>query len=331
MTHGFKLLLIAACWLTVVCLSCRSNEDTVATPVTTVGKEEALSYLKTLKTPSQSFTVTAGVSRSILGKEGTLIKFYPNSFKDRNGTIITSGTVNIELTELYKVGDMVANRTSTTTANGVLTSGGEVNIKATMAGEEVFANKYGLGFKSEATLTLKPMELYYGDAENADSVVVWETQKGGAGSTLPGVSYISDSAVLLWERAYYMFDTCTSFNWINCDHPYDGTSQYVTVNIKLQNNAPISEASYPSLFVVFSSANIATLLPITNYNSGNHTMKFEGRVPTGSVANLVFIIPKSKNEYYYYEQSGTVSNGMSINANISSLTSTELIAKMKEL
>ncbi len=59
--------------------------------------------------------------------------FNPQSFKDGSGNIISSGMVTVELTEMYTPGAMIANRVSTSTAmHRRLTSGGSVNIKATM-------------------------------------------------------------------------------------------------------------------------------------------------------------------------------------------------------
>ena len=86
-----------------------------------------------LKTAPQSFSVQAGRDTVIAGADSTLIRFYPNSFKDAAGNAITSGIVNIDLVEMYKTGDMVLNRTVTSTVDAqLLKSGGQVNIKATM-------------------------------------------------------------------------------------------------------------------------------------------------------------------------------------------------------
>ena len=66
-----------------------------------------------LRSTPQNFTVTAGRDTTIYGTNNTLLHFYTNSFKDAGGNIIQSGTVYIQLIEMYKPGDMICNRATT--------------------------------------------------------------------------------------------------------------------------------------------------------------------------------------------------------------------------
>lgn len=306
--------------------SCKKNNDNTSTleQVTAVDKSN-VSMFSALKSTPQTFTVSAGASTKIKAAEGTLLEFYPNSFKDKNGNVITSGSITLQVTEMYKAGDMIANRTTTTTDDGVLTSGGEVNIKATMGGQEVFANSYRLGFKAAAAAPTKPMELYYGDANNEDSITSWSPRK----LAVAGTNYVTDTSWNLMEAPYYMFDGCTSFNMINCDHPYDATSKYVTISVTFPDNTFRSE--YGSLAMVYPSLNVVTTLRANQFNSASHTMTFKGWAPTGQSCKFVLMIPKNVNEWYYSERSGTASGDMSIDANVTLTSKADVMSKLHAL
>src|ERR1700733_5017150 len=82
------------------------------TPVT-IDQSGLNSLFASLRPTPQSLVVTAGSSQTVYGINGTKLTFYPNSFKDKNGKIITSGIINIQLTEVYSIGDMIASRAPT--------------------------------------------------------------------------------------------------------------------------------------------------------------------------------------------------------------------------
>ncbi len=324
-----QLLLAAVCAVSLFTASCHREPNVVSTPTNaTLSKTDAMQALNSLRSTPQNFTVTAGVYKRIKGAEGTLLTFYPNSFKDKNGNLITSGNVNIELVEMYKPGDMIANRTATVTENGVLTSGGEIDIRATMGGQEVFANKYGVGFKSAAPAS-KPMELYYGEANNADSITTWATRKMGQSDSASGTGYVTDSSLALWEAAYFLFDSCTSFEPINCDHPYNASSAYVTINVVFPDNT--FKTAYSQLSLAFPSLNVATIMGSFEFNTNAHTMKFQGWVPTGGDCKFVLLIPKSISTFHYFEKTVTMSDGLTVNATMTQLSMDEVKAKLKAL
>jgi hypothetical protein len=173
---------------------------------------------KDLRSVPERQCVTAGVSQTVTFKKGTKLIFYPNSFKDKAGNIITSGTVCLEVTEMYKPGDMIANRATTMSDEGILQSGGQVYIKATKNGEEVFANKYGIAYLQPAP-SEQPMNLYYGDRSNSDSLVIWTSANISlAGTSTTKTTKTSDSVGLGYlYPMHYVFDSCSKLQFINCD------------------------------------------------------------------------------------------------------------------
>lgn len=326
----FKFALIMAACTIAVFYGCKKTDDrTLSTPTETpiiADKQAGIAAFGALRSLPQTFTVAAGVSKNIKCAQGTILKFYPNSFKDASGNIITSGNVTISVTEIYTLGDMIANRTATVTSSGVLTSRGEVNIKASMNGQEVFANKYGLGFKAINAET-QPMELYEGIGNNSDSIITWDLKRM---ATTGGTQFITDTNLALLESPYFLFDSCTKFTLINCDHPHDGTSEQVKINVVFPDN--IFSQAYASLGITFKELNVMTIMGTRQYLTGTKTMTFEGWSPIGNTSKFSLIIPKSTDEYYYFESAGQVANGMTINASsIQKLSKVQLQAKLAAL
>ena len=142
-----KLLLPAIIFsflvLTTV-ISCKKTATT--TPVTPVPSLN--SQFTGFRYAPQTFSIPVGIDTTIFGAKGTLVRFYKNSFKSASGSIITSGSVDLLLTEILTPGDMINNRVTTMMATGeILQSCGQITIDAKMGGQEVYANNYAVGFK----------------------------------------------------------------------------------------------------------------------------------------------------------------------------------------
>jgi hypothetical protein len=293
------------------------------TPTASYSKKNLNKLFSALKSTPQSFTVTAGTYRTVVGAAGTILKFYPNSFKDASGTIITSGTITIKLTEMYKPGQMIANR-ATTTANGeLLRSGGQVYISATKSGSEVYANKYGIAFEQPGS-SGQPMNLFYGNTNNADSVTTWTA----ADTTKAGVA-VSGTVVDSFSFRYE-FDSCTDFRWVNCDYFYRVSAGSLT-NISVVVPDTSFNYSNTQVFLVFPTENIATYLG--SYDFGTHAFSLQAsyKIPIGSGITLVAITNKN-GVYYFYKQTGiTVSSNMTLNATMISQTLTTILSQLSTL
>lgn len=299
----FKVAL--AVYLAVAFVSaCKKTDDkNTGTTVSTAGDAGKLNELfRSLRPAAQNFTVTAGNYQTITGAKGTKVTFYPNSFKDATGHIITSGTVNIQMTELYSMGSMIASRVLPVTTDGKrLRSGGEINIVATMGGQEVYANKYGLAFK-QPTLSSQPMALYTG-ITGADSMTAWTADDTTTLGTTTGGTTIDSFGV---SNSYYTFDSCTHFHWINCDH-FIGTGVALT-DLTVDFTDTMFNSGNTGVFVTFPSINSAGRA----YGAtGSHSVSCSN-VPVGMNVDVVCIACVA-GQYYYAHQSGiTVAAGMHV-------------------
>lgn len=300
--------------------SCKKKESEETYKVSQLNK-----YFEGLRGTPDNISVQAGRDTVVSGTNGSILHFYPNSFKDAAGNIITSGTIYIQLTEAYEPGDMIANRTSTTADNMPLISGGQVNIVATQNGTKVFANVFGIGFKQPGS-SGQQMELYYqADNTNADASVTWKM----ADTTTPGkVSRATqtDSAVITSNNMgvvttyrfpgfRHLFDSCTSFGWINCDHPAVGKwgsgVDYTVVHVIIPDRS--FDNYNTQVFFVFPSINSCENLSFYN----DTTNAFGGYDPKPSFPigepYKVVVMSFKEDGYYYAEKSGIITSNMDLN------------------
>ena len=325
--------LIVLCTLAVLfATSCSKPSVTGSKPVPVPDKSRLNTLFAAFHTTPQYLQVTAGAYHVVYGANGTKLSFYPNSFRDAKGNMLTSGTVTIRLVEVYSHEQMMADRVATTAGGTLLTSGGQVQILATMDGQEVFANKYGIGFK-QRTHSLNPMALFYGDANNEDSVVNWSALSGNSvGTTAPDgtvIDSIADSSyviiigtggmvdtskVVLPYTNYYQFDSCTSFNWINCDYFYSSGAQLTDVTLIIPDTT-FNETN-TEVFIIFPSINSVAYMG--NYSAGAHAfdLKQGYYIPVGMIIDIA-VVSNINGYYYYYQQTGvTVTSGMSVIASM---------------
>ncbi len=290
---GTAMILLSSCKKDDITLTPGNNEYTL---------KQLFTYLKSAP---QTLLVTAGTNQTVTGSKGTILKFNPTSFKDASGNIISSGMVTIELIEMYTPGDMIANRVNTSTAaQQRLTSGGSVNIKATMGGVEVFANDYEIAFKQDAQKEA-PMALFRGYEliDSTGTTVQWSDDTTG---TVPRTTKLDTT-----QNFYYLFDSCTAFNWINCDYFYSAPSPKTDITVVLPDNT--YDLSNTQVYVVFPGINSVTCL--YSYDATAHSFKLGASsyyIPVGSQIHVVVISAKNGNYYLAQQQNITVVNNHTV-------------------
>lgn len=260
-----------------------------------------------LKSPVQTFNVTAGQPYEVNAAGGTRIMFKPTTFRDALGNVITSGIVKIELTEILKPADMIANRVFTTTVgHQILKSGGAVNIIATMDGNPVFATGgYDLGFRQDEEKN-EPMALFTGitSTDSSGTAVFWSES-----STNEIERTTKEDGM---NEFFYAFDSVTNFNWINCDYFYSSTAPKTDINIVVPDST--YNTTNTQVFVVFKSIN--SVSGLWGYNAPNHVFSFGYvgyHIPVGTVIDVVVLGAKNNGYFMQVQQNLTVTNNLSIN------------------
>ena len=329
MNRTYRSFLAVCCIVAVLMTSCGrtyKNNTIIQAPADLT---QLNSLFSALRPAPQNLSVTAGFLQTVFGLGGTKLTFYPNSFKDKNGNVITSGIINLQLTEVYTPGDMIACRATTTSNGQLLMSGGQLLITATMNGEEVFANKYGIGFR-QAQMSKQPMSLFYGDTNNPDSVVTWAAPgTPQRGVFVSGTVSLSDSSIVVVITPngpdtiavhgaimqYYQFDSCANFNWINCDYFYNSGVQLTDVSVVMPDST--FNSSNSEVFIVFPDINSAAHMSQFTPAANMFDLPKGYYIPVGMTVDVVVATNKN-GTYYYYQQTGiTTTSGTVIFANMS--------------
>lgn len=295
-------LLLSA--LSVILFTACNKEDITLQPN---NPQTIKSLFADLRSTPQIFAVEAGTNQTITGQQGTRISFHPQSFKNAAGDIITGGTIKIELIEMYKPGDMIANRVTTTTAaQMMLTSGGSVNIKATLSDREVFATTYGIAFKQPAA-SENPMALFkgYPITDSSGTNIKWYDDTSGTVNRTTKIDTLASF--------FYLFDSCNSFNWINCDYFYSAPAPKTDITVTMPDNS--YTMANTQVFVIFKDINSVSTMYA--YNTASHAFSFgypSYHLPVG--AHVDILIMGSKNNAYFADLHSNVvlTQNMSITA-----------------
>lgn len=276
--HLLSLSFVTATFLLVACTKPNnkrtpdtSNNPGINTspPPTSQARVKIPAYtlFAELRSTPQVYCITAGIPQTVTGTKGTILRFYPNSFKYANGNIVTDGTVCIELVEMLTPGAMIANMATTqTTDNQLLQSGGQVYINATKNGEKLYANKYGIAYPQPAASTA-PMDLYYGNRNNEDSIVFWRpldpATAGGAGTTAAGTTTVDTISNI------YLFDYCTNFTYINCDKFYNYPEPKTNIYFIMPDSTFNKDNT--SIFFILNEINSVSSVNNVSYNKVNNS------------------------------------------------------------
>ncbi|MCW3122194.1 MAG: hypothetical protein JWQ38_1686 [Flavipsychrobacter sp.] len=276
-------------------------------------------FREAMKIAPQKFTINAGTPQTVKCNNGTTLDIAANSFRDKDGNVISKGSVNLEITEMYKPADMVSNIASTVTGDGYfLQSGGQVNISASSNGKPVYANKYSISFKMKDS-TKYPMSLYYG-SKNEDSVLSWkDADRSNIGTTAR------------YDNFQYIFDTCTSFGYINCDRlPKDSG----TTHIFLKAPDPSFKVINTQIYLVLPAINSFVQNRIRSFDEATNTFKFGddgSNVPVGMDFKIV-MIANVNDKYYYFDTTGkTTKEDVYLNAHPTLQDMPYIISKIKSL
>ncbi len=157
-------------YLSLVLFSCHSAAEEVN--ASAEAKKKIFSEVFNEKNiGSQSFEINPLRDTLLLGKKGTRVRIYANTFESEKGNSIT-GAVTIELKEALSPADFVLGNLTTTSKEGFLQSGGMVYINATSGKNKLkISDDKEIGFFVPADSVNENMSIYEG--QKNDSSIVW--------------------------------------------------------------------------------------------------------------------------------------------------------------
>jgi hypothetical protein len=219
---------------------------------------------------------------------------------------------------------MVSNRATTLADGNWFSSCGQVYLTAVINGQEVFANKYSIGFKQSGP-SQYPMQLWYGSTANSDSVTNWTRP----GTSTPGtfVSATDSNYQKKHNTAFYIFDSCTTFKFVNGDVISSFAGPTTPVKVFYPDNS-FNNKNTQCFFVIPDINSVALIGGLINATDNSFTSGSE--VPIGHNYKIVAITNKN-GSYYYWEASGVVASGVTVHATLSPETRGDIIARLKGL
>ncbi len=296
---------IAFCLSFALLIACSKKQNDSVPSVN--DKTKLNSLFAAFRDAPQSFSVTPGILQTVKGNKGTKLTFYPNSFRDADGNVITTGTINLQLIEMYKPGDMIANRATTVTTNGFLASGGQIKLTATRDGNMVYPGQYGVSYANASSGDV--MALYPGNTDNEDSLVTWGNPLTSSGTfcVTATVDTNSNTGALV-----YNFDSCTTFGFVNCDYFYSYTVPKTRVFLTTNENT--FNFTNTQVFVVLPSIN--SVMTLQYYDGATRRFRLPDgfSLPEGMVASFIVMANKNGTFYYFEKLNQTITTDMVIDA-----------------
>lgn len=292
---------------------CRDNSADILPIYTPLQPQQALADIRTA---AQKFTIPAGTATTITGAQGTRLQFGPGSFT-LAGVPVTAGTIEIQLIELYRFGDMMSQGATTVMYNGaLLTTGGQIYVSATSNGQALASGGYDIAFRQPAADT-NTMQLFIGNRASTDSLVRWSDNfSAWSGGT-------TDTA----NNSYYQFYNVMHFGWINCDRFSNTPGPKTNVKALISGN-DLNETN-TIVWLVLPDINAMTAL--NEYSSSARSFQFSTvyQVPVG-MRYYMILTGNNNGTWYYDRQDGLVTAGMQVGLTPAATTKADILDKMSK-
>jgi len=197
-----------------------------------------------------------------------------------------------------------------------------------MNGKPIIANNFGIAFKAKSYSSTQ-MELFYSTGGQGDSSTSWNmsdtSKKGTTNNTNANDS--SRSNTPSWPNFYYLFDSCTNFNWLNCDHFYGDSNITTTITITYPDNG--FNYSNTQVFIVFPGLNSCMELPNSIINGLDTISNFI--IPKNGNLDFV-VISKINSQYYYFQQTNVApASTIKFNATMTQDSRGDVVSRLEGL
>jgi hypothetical protein len=260
--------------LSIVLFSCRKND--------TIENLNDLydNFVRANIPADQLFTINATTGGIITGARGTKITFPPNAFANPDNSI-TTGSVTVFLKEALDKSQWLMSGLSTTTIDGILVSGGMIDLKA---------------FRSLDGAELKPAPTMIVPTPSLVNVIKAEVPRlANRPDTLRlflpigGATGNNNTPPAAWANAQFPFVNSTStytfqipqFRWANCDALYGQPGPKTTIKVT-PDLTGVTGATEVKAMLVYKNLSTVITLPAS-------FQSYTNSIPVGSTADVVCI------------------------------------------
>ena len=293
----FTSLLVIATITCVTLINTSCKKDRIEPP-----EEETLNeynsvneYLDTKKQDEQDFEITGPSNDTLTGNQGTRVYGGKNCLEDANGDTIDYPFF-IHLVELYTPKDMIYWQMPTVASGNILETDGEIRIRATKNGDELFLS-CPYGFEMPNAAPNSSMTIFTG-ADNG-SFVNWSNT--GTPFSLTSYGYLGSAS---------------SFGWLNADIQV-GTGSGHTLTFTSQ----VDDLTNVGIFIYIPSTR--TVMQVYNMTSG--------LIPNGSSVKIVMMAIDGSGQLFSYTESRTVNSSATIDMSLSQTSDAALTSYLNGL
>ncbi|RYU95770.1 hypothetical protein [Emticicia agri] len=239
-----------------------------------------------LGTQPEKKTIKSDNDLPFIGKQGTRVWLYTRDLKLPNGGAVTY-PFEIEVLELFTPKDMILHQMPTVSNGRLLTTAGELLIKAYKDGQELsIANRVNstqINVPAKGGRVDGFMGLFYGE-ELKNGVVDWvpaDTSRDGQGGVIFGE-----------QDKYTIFPS--RIGWINCDKFYDFTEAKTTISFTSET------PSIDKILVFLYFPDLKSVMQV--YKS------VSGQVPVGRNVKIVAYAVTEDEKYHSFLQEVVVAD-----------------------
>ncbi|HEX8548131.1 MAG TPA: hypothetical protein VF691_14315 [Cytophagaceae bacterium] len=257
-----------------------------------------------------SQTINSAQDMPFIGKKGTKIFASNHDFMFPNGDY-ANFPIRLEILELFTPKDMILHQMPTVSNGRLLTTGGEVNVKAYKDGQELRLSPWnGMKIEIPSTDVDFSMSLFYGNTAS-DGTVNWvEAQfrdREGQDSNF--------SRIIPTKENYQIFPQ--QIGWINCDRfsSYTGAK----TRIKFSSLKP-------------KLASIVTFLYFDGIKSVAQVYGEESlEVPVGEHVKVICVASKANGDLYTYSTNFNVHQDQVVEVKLEQTTEADFLANLGSL
>lgn len=270
-------------------------------------------FLEAHALTTQSFAVNPTRRTTVVGKLGTRLTFFPNSFMDSAGQVV-SDTVTVQLREVFSKEEMIFTGLPTTSEDRLLESAGQFHLQASVGSRELSLRKgvtVELPIRDEISNPVA-MRLFRGSSSSTRAYrsgynFDWELANDQHLNLVKNIG-----------RRYFHF-TIDQLNWWNCDS-FVKARQKVMLSVKMET---LIEAFEDRLaFLVCRDINAVVRM----YPTGRRFSAIN--IPTQLTASLL-VMASAKGQLYFGEAEILRTSNRMLRLPIQPIAEDDLIRKIR--
>ncbi|MFT4681423.1 MAG: hypothetical protein ACI9FU_000073 [Granulosicoccus sp.] len=274
--------------------------------------EEPYEWMNDNKPEEQEFVLDTGGSGPIIGNQGTHLYMDSSIFMFPGGGDV-SYPIIIKLIEVYQPGDMMLYQLPTISNGQLLTTGGEIRVRAFKDGVELVLKPNKVYRAKAPTQNQDPaMGMFFGEEDG--EMVLWHDNPSTVSSS-PNVDALE--SVSLDTAAFYDL-LVPVMGWINCDYFANYDPSAVTTVSYISTDDNLEGVMKFLYFTEFES-----VMQVNGVESGN--------VPIGAHVKSVCFAMNSAGTMFYHLSEFDIAAGQPVNVTMVETTEAGLLALLSDL